>query len=226
MKIYKTAITRRKEVALNTLEVTFKRPENFHFKAGQYLQIELLAMPYKGPGSNSRVFSIASSPGDTEIQIAFRRSGSGFKRSIASMPLGSEVNIQGPYGYLTLEKELGYPLVCVAGGIGITPCLSMIRFAREAKLNTPITLLYANHNRQSTAYMSELGAISDQNKWLKLNYVFGLIQRDSVHKITKRTHNNRWLVTGPPAMVEHVRNLLSLEGVDEHRVYYEEFKGY
>lgn len=227
MKIYQTVIIGRKEVAERTLEVTFKRPADFDFKAGQYVQVELPSMPRTDHKGNSRVFSVASSPDDTKkLSVAFRRSDSGFKSSIATVPLGSEVNIQGPYGFITLEREPGRPLVCVAGGIGITPCLSMIRFARDSKLAAPIALVYANRNKETAAYLSELEKVSRSNKWLTLKMVFGPIDQPTIHTLASNHPGSRWLITGPPAMVDAVRGLLFLDGIDEHQVFFEEFQGY
>lgn len=227
MKIYNTVIIGRKQVANNTLEVTLRRPDGFDYKAGQYIQLELPAAPHKDPGSSSRVFSIVTSPNDAKkIAVAFRRSGSGFKRSIETLPLGSEVMLQGPYGYITLHKELQRPLVCIAGGIGITPCLSMIRFARESNLNTPITLVYANWQREDAAYLQELQKISKQSKWLTLQAVYGLIDPAVIHKAAASNDDSMWLLAGPPGMVDELRNTLFAEGIDEHRIFCEEFTGY
>jgi ferredoxin-NADP reductase len=81
--IYQTTIADRKQVAEHTLEVSLKRPSGFSFAAGQYMQLGVPKLMYSDPKGASRVLSISSSPLDREhIAVAFRITGSGFKRTL------------------------------------------------------------------------------------------------------------------------------------------------
>lgn len=227
MKTYKTVITHRKEITQNTLEVTFRRPPGFEFKAGQHLQIYIASMPIKDYAGSSRTFSIVSSPADTQkLSIAFRRSGSGFKRSIESLPLGADIIIQDPYGHIALDAGPRRPLVCLAGGIGITPCLSMLRYAQANKYTTPITLVYANTSRQTAPYLLELEKMSKRNEWFTLHAVSAATADQTVHEVIEQNRESTFVVAGPPGMVEHMRTVLHRSGVDDDQIYYEEFVGY
>lgn len=227
MKIFETQIVNRKEVAQDTLEVSFVRPAGFDFKAGQYVQIELPIVLRKDAGGTSRVFSIVSSPDDRKkLTVAFRTSDRGFKRAIALAAIGTVVRVQGPYGFFTLDREMETPLVLIAGGIGITPCLSMIRFAYAEKMSTPITLVYANRDRKRAAYLSELEKLEKGLKFFTLRAMFKPIDQTILHEIVVHHPCASWLIAGPPTFVEMVRNGLQIEGVNEHTIFFEEFQGY
>ncbi len=228
-KVYHTSIIGRKQVAENTLEVSVKRPADFSFKPGQYIQLripELLYSDYSGP---SRQLSIASSPFDREkVSVAFRESDSGFKQTIKELSLNSEVIIEGPHGFYTLPEESDNPLILVAGGIGITPYLSMARTFEKRGLNFQVRLLYGNRNEKSAAYLSELLSIAAKIKNFSVRNLFGHIDKEFIIKNVGLSNLEHciWYIAGPPVMVNSVRNTLSLLGVDENYVFSEEFTGY
>lgn len=156
------SIIEQKTIAEKTGEISFALPyKEFNFLAGQYIRVSVPELLRSDPKGAARVFSIASSPNDkNKISIAFRDSRNGFKRTLLKLPPGSLVDIEGPFGYFTLPKNSSQPIIFIAGGIGITPCLSMIRYATEEKLAHPITLLYANRNAESAPYLEELRTIT------------------------------------------------------------------
>lgn len=227
MAIYPTTISERKQVAEDTLEVSFKWPSGFSFKAGQYIQISVSKLLFSDLKGSSRVMSIASSPLDKErISVAFRETGSGFKRTFKELPLGAAINVEGPHGFFTLPQESANPIIFIAGGIGITPYLSMIRFAAEKHLAFPMMLLYVNRNKESAAYLEELQDIASRNTYFILKNIFGKIDEQFIRQSVKEMQNCKWHIAGPPTMVSYARNILFLLGVDDGRVYCEEFMEY
>ncbi len=225
--LFSTTIIDRKQVAENTLEVSFKRPADFAFKAGQYIQLKVPKLLYSDPTSASRLFSIASSPLDTEkLSVAFRETGSGFKRTLKELPMGSPVTIEGPHGFFTLPENPSNPLVFVAGGIGITPFLSMIRCATEKHFSFPMTLLYANRSKESEAYLTELQEMANRNSNFILKNKYGGIDEQFLRQHVNDVHQCVWYIVGVPDMIASVRNTLSLLGVNESRILFEAFEGY
>lgn len=224
----KLPILEQKIITEKTSEVSFGLHEkDFDFFAGQYVRVSVPKLFYSDPKGASRVFSIASSPNDkNKISVAFRDSGSGFKRTLMELPLGSLVDIEGPFGYFTLPKNQNQPIVLIAGGIGITPCISMIRYATEEKLAHPITILYANRNEENVVYLEELTAIAKQNPRFLLKNKFGRIDANFIQQSVKNLAEPVWYIVGLPAMVAEMRNLLLHLGVSEEKVYFEDFTGY
>jgi len=227
MAIYKTIIIEQKKVAEGTLEITLKRPSNFSFEAGQYIQLsvpELLYPDYKG---SSRVFSIVSTPLDKRfISIAFRNTGSGFKKTLKELPAGASVSIDGPHGFFTLPQDSLRQFVFVAGGIGIAPYFSIIRAAIENESTCHITLLYSNKHKDSATYLKELQNMAGQNENFILKNKFGVIDGDFIHRSVKDIRDSIWHIAGPPSMVDNVRGALHKLGVGSEQVHYEGFVGY
>lgn len=227
MAIYKTNIIDRKQVAEKTLEISFRRPEKFSFKSGQYIQLGVPKLLYSDIKGASRVFSIASSPLDQEkISVVFRDTGSGFKRTLKEVSINAPVDIEGPHGFFTLPQNPAHPPVLIAGGIGITPYLSMIRFATKHDLTFPITLLYFNRNKESTAFLEELQDMANHNKYFTLKNKFGKVDEQFIRQNVKNMQDCTWYIAGPPNMIDAVRNILLLLGIRAESIFYEGFDGY
>tara|TARA_B100000745_G_C20140221_1_gene390901 strand:- start:26 stop:709 length:684 start_codon:yes stop_codon:yes gene_type:complete len=227
MATHRVKILERRAIAENTSEYVLERPNDFHFKAGQYIQVRLPKLHYFDTKGASRVFTIASSPLEKEhIRIAFRTSSSSFKRTMSELPLGAEITIEGPHGFLVLERDNSVPIVFIAGGIGITPCASMARYATEKGFSTPITLLYANRSRESAPYLRDMQSLSGINPHLTVNSILGRIDERCIKKHVKNMYQCVWHIAGPPPMVNAMRNILALCGVDSTKVHYEAFTGY
>ncbi len=221
------AVTARRLIADNILEVTLDRPDSFAFAAGQYFQVGIRRPRHRDRRGSSRVFSIASSPNQRhQITFAFRRSPSGFKRTIEDAPIGSPVMLAGPYGFMTLTQVARRPRILVASGIGITPFLSMIRFASEESLDVPLTLVYSNSSRQHAAYLDELQRYADQNPNFTLRTCFGNSAEPELARAHAQQPDASWLLSGAPARLERANETLRRLGVDDRRIVAEEFLGY
>jgi len=217
----KTAkIISRNTIAEETTEIVFRCiGDSFVFLPGQYVEVTLPKLLYPDQRGNFRNFSIVSSPNrKREISVAFRNSESGFKRTLLKTPLGSEVEFQGPLGVFTLPESSERPVVCIAGGIGITPFLSMIRFASEEELQQQITLLYANSKRKRAAYIHELEALEEKNSHFNLEHKLGYFDLDFIRKHTGGLTRPLWYIAGPPDMVRSARYLLQEHGVPDEDV--------
>jgi ferredoxin-NADP reductase len=147
----------KKELANGTMAFCFGLDgQPFVFKPGQCIRITLLDPLYKDNKGNARDFSIASSPGESSLMIATRMTGSAYKRSLADLPLGSSVRVNGPYGDFLLDTDPMRPAVFLAGGIGITPFRSMIKHAIEQHSPQRLTLVYCNRTPDDAAFLDEL----------------------------------------------------------------------
>lgn len=228
IKKIKLPILKQKTIAEKTCEVSFGlNGKMFNFLAGQYIRVSAPKLLYSDPKGASRVFSITSSPNDkNKISVAFRNSDSGFKRTLMELPTDSLVDVEGPFGHLTLPKETSRPLVFIAGGIGITPFLSMLRYATEEKLAYQITLLYVNRNTESAAYLEELTTIAKQNRLFLLKNHFGRIDADFIQQSVKNLVEPIWYIVGLSTMVAETRYLLSRLDINDTKIYFEDFVGY
>src|SRR5262249_37299703 len=112
---------------------------------------------------NTRAFSIASHPGDDTLMVATRMRDTAFKRVLASMPLGTAVKIEGPFGNMTLHNNSAKAAIILTGGIGITPFRSMVWHAAKDKLPHKIVLFYSNRRAEDAAFLEELQNLQKEN---------------------------------------------------------------
>lgn len=120
--------------------------------AGQFAEITLPHMHIDKRG-DKRWFTLSSQPLQPQIAITTRFSQSGrsssFKRALAALPVGSQLHLGDPMGDFVLPLDTSIPLMFVAGGIGITPFLSMAGWLRAKRQIRPIHLIYGVHDEAS-----------------------------------------------------------------------------
>ena len=221
-------IIKRKEIAKGTVEISFGLENNeFSFKAGQYMHVTIPKLIFQDNKGSSRDFSIASSPNDKKsLKTVFRVSDSSFKQTLTKMPIGSKVDVNGPMGVFTLPDKIDKPIVLIAGGIGITPFMSMIKYATENKLDNKLMLIYTNKSPERAAYLKELEELQRQNPNFKLISRFKRIDHDFIKENIKNVKDCLWYVCGTPGMVIGVREMLMKIGISESDIFFEEFSGY
>ena len=221
-------IKSRKKVAQGTYQVDFDvSKENVEFVAGQHTGVWLPKLLYDDPRGNFRLFSICSSPNNKKIlSVAFSDRGSGFKRTLIELPIGTEVEIMKPVGFFVLPVDKKQKIAFIAGGIGITPFRSMLNYAAEKKLPNKIVLYYVNRSKETTTFLPELKKLASKNKNFSLKNFIG---REKFIAEVKKLSNPAeflWYIAGPPGLVAEIRNTLILNKVNPNKILTEEFSGY
>ncbi|TSC86618.1 MAG: oxidoreductase [Microgenomates group bacterium Gr01-1014_7] len=217
----------KKEIATGTLQVIFEVAEPFTFKAGQYCFITLRDLKYPDERGNRRHFSIVNSPNKKGIiTFATRLTDSGFKKTLAELPVGTEVELGPVAGVFTLPEDTSKPLVFIAGGIGITPFMSMLSYVAEEKLPYKITLLYSNRDQNSTAFFTEVQSFDFIRLILIMAGEGRKIDADFIKEYFPSVNENLYMVVGPPPMVEAVQKSLTDAGVTNENIKIERFTGY
>ena len=232
-------IKEKRAVAKGTLMVVFDLlGEDVEFAAGQYFWVTLLDPPYDDDKGPRRHITVVTSPNDRGVLgLATRVRDSAFKRSLAELPVGAEVDIEQPKGDFLLPDDSEPPYAFIAGGIGITVFRSMLRYIAEEKLPHRVTLVYSNRDRESTAFFDELQEL--ERELPTLHVVFTMTDDPGWDGETRRIDAAMlrdhlgpdlgaftYLIAGPPKMVEAVEEILSGEGVPESQVRPERFSGY
>lgn len=228
----------KKEIAQGTLMVVFELvDEQPKFTAGQYFFIILPKLNYPDERGARRHFSIVNSPDEKRIlTMATRLSDSGFKKTLNELPIGTEVEVGPVAGVFVLPEKFEHPLVFIAGGIGITPFMSMLKFVSEEKILTNITLIYSNRNQASTAYLKEVQDFSRTIPNLKLVLTMTedehwdgekrKVDADFIKEYTENLDNPFFYVVGPPPMTEAVMEELHKAGIKDENMKVEKFTGY
>jgi len=221
MSTYDVKLLARHEIADGTMEFHFTRPDGFEFKAGQAIEL-LLPQPAGG-----HAFSLVNSPSEGELVVATRMRDSAYKRALRALPIGASVKVDGPFGSLTLHRNPSRAAVFVAGGIGITPFMSIVRNAVVEGLKHPMALVYSNRRARDAAYLDELRSIGNLRLVATLTEEGGgFVDAAMIRRATEGLPAPIFYVAGPPAMVEAMKAVLEKAGVEDTDVRSEEFFGY
>lgn len=193
-------------------DVTFSLRRPLQFRAGQYLEITI---PHRGADLRGlrRMFSITSVPGAETVSLGVkiptdRRST--FKEALLALPVGSAVLATGVSGGMTLPAARETPILMIAGGIGITPFVSQIRWA--VGQGRDIVLVYAVADGSEIAYadLPDVRVVlmsSSRPEQLPAGWEYGgsgRIDGESLLGVVPDAAARHTMVSGSPAFVESV----------------------
>lgn len=204
----------------NCFSLVLEKPAGFSFYPGQYLDIELPVKdnPPAG-GGNTRAFTISSSPTEDFLMITPKKGLSPFKKFMETLQAGDMITTSHPAGTFALDEST--PAVFIAGGIGITPFRSIIKWMFDQKINTPVTLIYINSD-QNFPFKDELDQWKSELPNLKIIYITG--------RLTKLPSTNYHLpiyyLAGSLSFVNNMAKILIDSGIDEASIRYDRFDGY
>lgn len=206
----------------------------FAFYPGQF---QFISFYSKGRRSEEHPFTISSSPAAAGSHCATIKESGDFTATIGSVRPGDRVGIQAPFGRFShvLHPE-EHDLVFIAGGIGVTPLMSMLRYMRDAAADTSVTLLYANRSEQDIVFRDELETIvAGPHPRLKVVHVLGQAgptwtgEKGRIDVETIRRHvkdltpDKAFYICGPPPMMEGLIANLIRAGVRSAKVRAERF---
>ena len=209
---------------------------------GQYYYYTIPLMKYPDARGNTRHFTVSSSPTEGNLlRLTTRiREESGYKKTLDELPIGSEIEGEGPNGTFTLDEKSTNSNVFIAGGIGITPYRSIIKYAVDKKLGIPMHLLYSNSIPEEIAFRKELEKWAAGNPNIKIDMtishpeeskepwtgITGRIDDAMIKKLVYDTENPTFWVSGPPAMIDAMEIVLGKIGVTADKLHSEKFTGY
>ncbi len=203
------------------------------FIPGQFAWLTINDTPFT---LQQHPFSFASSARRDEISFTTKEVGD-FTSTWKEVKPGTCVFLEGPFGSFTPEKDSH--LFLIMGGIGVTPCMSMLRTMRDDKDPRKAILLYANSDWEGATFREELNEIS---KEIDLKIVFvnedapddwkeghdaeeGRIDQDMLKKYLPDNPNEyMYFICGPNAMMDVAEIALQNLGVDWRRIYSERFE--
>lgn len=235
MATHEVLLASSDKIAEGTTAFQFTKPAGFAFKPGQAIDLIL-------PGAEGlrHTFSIASAPFEEHLLFATRMRDSAYKHELQLLQAGAPAIVEGPFGSFSLHKDAARPAVLIAGGIGITPFLSMLRQTAYEQRPQQLLLLYSNRRPEEAAFLDELQQLPRRHEHLCLVATMthaeksaqpwkgptSRIDADFIRHAARELQKPIYYVAGPPVMVEAMRGLLNRMDIDEDAIRSEEFYGY
>jgi predicted ferric reductase len=130
----------------------------FRFQPGQFGWLTVYGTPFKITAHPFSFSSSAEAP-DGRVEMTIRNLGD-FTSTIGEVPVGRRVYLDGPYGAFALRSSPAGACVLVAGGVGITPMMSILRTLADRDDRRPVVLLYGNRDWDSVTFREELEALA------------------------------------------------------------------
>ncbi len=203
---------------------------NIDFKPGQFMFIQLLR---GGRLSSPHPFTISTSPTRENLSITPKELGD-FTRTIRDTKVGDRAFIDAPYGVFSFLNCGGGELVFIAGGIGITPFISMLRYMYDREIDRKVTLFWANRKEDNLCFKEELRqmeaamegfktvlVMSDQPDWKGQK---GRISGEMIMEHLGDPRGKEFLLCGPPGMTAGLIAELKELNVGEASIYSELFQ--
>lgn len=238
MATYDTSLTTKTSVARDTTAFHFRKPEGFTFESGQTVSLILPRADGAEPPTQKHTFSLVSAPYQDDLCITTRMRDSEFKHTLGALQAGASFKFSGPYGKLTLPVETTRPIVLIAGGIGITPFMSIVQHATHEKLAHKLLLLYSNRRPEDAAFLSTLQTLARHNPNFHMlatmtdaqgatwSGMTAHLDAKTIENATNTLNNPIYYLVGAPGMVEALTDALRGLGVDDDDIRSEGFYGY
>lgn len=228
------------KIASNTYDFVFATSHKPKFRAGQFMEWTLGHVPLDSRG-NRRYFTIASSPTEPDFRIGvrFNPKASAFKHELAALKPGDKIYAGQLAGDFTLAKSASKKLVFIAGGIGVTPYRSIIQYLLDSHQSRDIVMFYANKTAPEIAYANFFSSATKRMP-LKMIYILddktktpqnwrgkiGFIDAAMVNAEVPDWRERTFYISGPNAMVENYKKLLTRMGVSKRRIVTDYFPGF
>jgi ferredoxin-NADP reductase len=232
-------LQKKLKVAPEIIDFVFRPSQSLAFTPGQYMEFTL-EHPRPDSRGNRRYFTLASSPTEQELHLGVRfyEKSSSFKRAMYWMD--GKTNIVGAQvaGDFTLPANSEQKLVFLAGGIGITPFRSMLKYLLDTQQRRDIVLFYANKTAKEIVYQDVLSAASKQ-LGMRLFYTLtdstavprnwtGLVGRINEQMIMQAIPDyaeRTYYLSGPPEMVRAYEDALKTLKIKSSQIKKDFFPG-
>jgi ferredoxin-NADP reductase len=224
-------ILRRQTIYEDNLYLEFDLlGQTLSYKAGQFFALTLLNPSFIDQRGNSRFFGFVNSPTEFgKVAMVTKIGISAFKKSLMVLPIGAQVQIDSIGGHTVLPSDINEKIVLIAGGIGIAPFMSILRFVKEKSLPYDISLMYVSKDKETAVFLDEIELYSKENKLLKFFPVFSetkTINPDLIKDDLPELNNKIYYITGEQSFVIQAFKLLKEFGVEAKNISMEIFTGY
>ncbi len=226
-------------IAKDSAEFVFAPQHKFAYEPGQYMEFTL---PHDKPDTRGsrRWFTLSSSPTEPDVKIGVRfyKDGSSYKSALADIEPGDQIVAAQLAGDFTLPKDPSQKLLFIAGGIGITPFRSMVKYLIDKRQQRDIVLFYSARSPEYVAYTElfdeaakkinlKVGYVIDGNQAGRLeNGINGRLNAKLISSKVPDFKDRLIYISGPLKMTEEIKEDLIAVGVNRANIKIDFFSGY
>jgi ferredoxin-NADP reductase len=223
---YEMVFRRRLQEADGIYSYQFSMPKGFKFRAGQYMEWTIAHNRTDSRG-NRRYFTLSSSPSEPGVMLTVKmppERPSAFKQGLAKLRPGDIVLASDLSGTFTLPKDSSKKLAFLAGGVGITPFRSMVKFMIDSEQQRDATLIYSATGEAEFSFKDIFKKASGAG--LKTFYETGRLDGTKISRLLPDYKNRRFYISGPYGFVHAMESTLLRLGVRSSDIVTDYFPGY
>lgn len=221
---------------IKELRIRLVEPETIEFRPGQYVQLEAPAYG-DNPDPVYRAYSVASSPDETDsIELIVRRVPGGICTTwvFEHLEEGQEVRFNGPYGEFRLSDADGKPMIWIAGGSGMAPFWSIVRYMKAHDIARPCRYFFGAVAPRDLFLVEELNQLAKELDWFE--FIPALSGQDLpdwdgekglitavVDRHVKEDPEQEGYLCGSAGMIDAAVKVLKAKGIPEASIFYDKF---
>ena len=206
------------------------------FLPGQYVTVRLHmdGEPYL----LNRQYSLTNVPNEEFYRISVKQDATVSNYLHASVQIGDTIELTAPAGDFTMNLHESNPIHFIAGGVGITPFISMLHALASHKSERQISVIHATQNESVQAFRHEIENLSKDLPYLSAEHFYsemndaqittdhqhaGRVDKETLQKLVDADHQAVFFVSGPVPFMKFVIHTLYEMGVSKENVKYEFF---
>jgi len=220
-------------VAAGVAELEFVPSRPFLFQPGQYMEFTL-SHPHADARGTRRYLTLASSPTEKTVKLGvkFYDKPSTFKQHLAAMGANDLLMAGQIAGDFTLPKDAAKKLAFIAGGIGVTPFRSMLKYLADTGERRDISLLYVNRTADEIAYADIFNAAPVRTTYVLTGEApagwtgrTGRVDEEALRQEIPDYKERTFYLSGPHPMVTATESLLRRMGLPQRQIKKDFFPG-
>ncbi|MFV3335503.1 2Fe-2S iron-sulfur cluster-binding protein [Pseudomonas sp. NY15437] len=227
-RIIKGTVVSIEEATHDIRKIRVKLAKPLSFSPGQYATLQFSP-------EHIRPYSMAGLPDDAEMEFQIRKVPGGRVTEYVfdQLSVGSAIRISGPLGTAYLRRKHIGPMLCVGGGTGLAPVLSIVRGALEAGMDNPIHLYFGVRSAQDLYDVERLQELTERHPNVCVQIVVAVgeapagmrsgLVTDAIMADLSTLEGWRAYLCGAPAMVEALSLLVKRLGLAHEHVHADAF---
>ncbi len=227
-------LIKKQPLSQDIISFYFHKLPGIRYNAGEFIEISL-ELPKPDERGNRHWFTLSSSPTEKSLAITtrFPEGMSTFKKGLKKLKLGTKIQISPPMGDFILPRNNRRQMIFVAGGIGITPFRSILKFIYDTRDSRNIKLVYAARTEDDFIFidlfkkvpgLELIQLVSEPSKtWTGAS---GKLDISNIDKLAGGLKNKLVYFSGPEPMVEKLDKDLKKHGHPDNLIKTDFFPGY